>query len=217
MQICPICSTENYDSVALCEHCHNKLPMKLTNVIARAHHAFEITTPGEFLLPTEQSFIILQIAVPPKEDVATSDVFQLTVGNDPYRAPAFEHPLKPLMDMYRSELKSAAEAYLRVEAQFSVILDAILDGKGNIDPDAFRKLHVLHRHLRFGHDGQNKKKTGDSYTSQHNLVPQSHAAVGVLLARAILVAPRQQVWVRCKHGSKVTVYLGGLLSRSVND
>jgi len=210
----------------------------LTNVRERIHYCIEMTTPEELTLPTEQSFIILQVAVPPKEDIATGDIFYVRCGPD-HRAPAFEHPLRPLMDMYRSELLPAAEQYMQIEHQFAVLLDALLETQASLcsraqeanfswslnaitkQIEATEKLEKLHRQMQlqysssgrlFDGDGDQKRDAKGRYT---HFVPQAHAAVGILVARAILVPPRQTLKVMCKYGSKVTVYLGGLMSRDV--
>jgi hypothetical protein len=179
---------------------------KLGNIRERVHYAYELTTPGDIVLPGDQSFILLQVAVPPKQDVVDSDVFYLTVGDN---EPSFQHPLRPLMDMYRSELGEAADVYLRIEKQFAAIIDAVSSGVAKLDKDALQSLHGLHRKLRFGHTA------ADTNGSAVHFVPQTHAAVGVLIARAICVPPRATLKAHCAHGSKVTVYVGGLASRPV--
>lgn len=179
---------------------------KISNMRERVHHAYELTTPGSMVLPGDQSFIVLQVAVPPQQDVVDSDILYLTTGD---HEPSFEHPLRPLMDMYRSELREAAETYLRIEQQFAVIIDAALSGDAKIDSDGLQSLHSLHQKLRFG------QTATDSAGAGVHFVPQTHAAVGILLGRAITVPPRVVLKAHCARGSKVTVYLGGLASRPV--
>jgi hypothetical protein len=181
---------------------------KLTNVQERIHRAYELTTPDDLVSCSEKSMLILQVAVPPDQEVARSDVLYITVDG----SVKFEHPLRPLMDMYRSELREAAEVYLKIEKLFVALTRKLVDGTVKVDAETLRELQRLHFDLRFGAsagDGTNGKR----YT---HLVPQAHAAVGVLVARAILVPPRCTLRVFCDRGSKVTVYLGGLEARTVS-
>ncbi len=179
---------------------------RITTLRERVHYAYEFKTPQEFRLDGDQSFIILQVAVPPQEDVVESDALCIKVDNG---EPSFHHPLRPLMDMYRSELRAAAETYLRIEVMFEKIIDAVLEGNAKLDQDELLQLHALHRKLRFGHTAADREGLGV------HMVPQAHAAVGVLVARAIAVPPRRAVNIHCTLGSKVTVYVGGLASRTV--
>ena len=179
---------------------------KLTNIRERVHYAYELTTPGDLVCAGDQSMIILQVAVPPEQTATDGDILYITVGDG---APVFQHPLRPLMDMYRSELREAADTYLRIEKQFAAIIDAVLSGAAKLDGDDLQKLHHLHRELRFGHT------VADQNGRAVHFVPQTHAAVGVLVARAITVPPRAVLKAHCELGSKVTVYLGGLVSRNV--
>lgn len=170
----------------------------ITNVRKRVHHAYELKTPGVLRLDEDRSIIVMQVAVPP-QDFVEGDTLYVTAGEG---EPDFRHPLRPLIDMYRSELVEAADTYLRIERIFVDLLSNL-----KLDPQQLVELHGLHQALRFGYCAP------VSDTKVVHIVPQAHAAVGVLLARAIAVPPRQSLSVYCDKGSKVTVYLGGLVSR----
>lgn len=179
---------------------------EIRDVFQRVHYAYELTTPGELACASDGALVVLQVAVPPDQKTATGDILYITVNGD---TPVFQHPLRPLMDMYRSELREAADTYLRIEQQFQVIIDAMLSGHAKLDVDVLQNLHSLHRKLRFGHTA------ADQQGRVVHFVPQTHAAVGVHIAPAILVPPRGVLRAFCGRGSKVTVYLGGLADKKI--
>lgn len=150
----------------------------------RVHYCWEMTTPGTREFQSSQSFILLQVAVPP-QDHEPGDIFRLVVGDNI----EFEHALDPLIDMYRPEFKSSAKLHLEIEQQFSVLLDAVLDGKLSVP--AIERLRELHKEMA---------------------APAEYACVGIRIARAVLVPPRHVLRVETTRGQRMTVYLGGLLS-----
>lgn len=184
---------------------------KITDSRETVHWGFELHTREHPLLDLylHNSMVVLQVAVPPQQ-AEESDTLSIQIGN----RVMFRHPLRPLMDMYRSELLDAAYVYMKVEQRFAQLLDGIEKGTVGVHQEQLEELHRLHRNLRFGTKTMTDKAQTELNTGAlTHLVPQAHAAVGVLLARALLVPPRVNLSVHCEKNSGVTVYLGGLVRR----
>jgi hypothetical protein len=185
---------------------------KIGDASVSYHWGYEVRTPSGVYPQGDSSFLLLQIAVPPGGAIAESEELVIAVND----REQLRHPLRPIVDAYRPELRELAQAYLAVERRFSTIVAKIEAQSNYLAVDELRKLEALHRRLRpLSNWGVPDPPAVLDRIAELSF--QDYAAIGVRLDRAIAVPPRGSLWVECEHGSRVTVYLGGLLRRRLDD